>query len=115
MQKGGKLGFRLATGVKNPAPVSRFVFEIDSKQDAKTLFAHMMTIEGFQLIDPFHNDSLAKSRANPTETCVHCLTICNYLTVYEAAHLPRNCLGRHSRTKTWLVTPKHYHEFEWHS
>lgn len=69
LQKSGKLGFRLATGVKNPAPVSRFMFEIDSKQDAQTLFAHMMTIEGFQLIDPFHNDSLAKSRANPTETC----------------------------------------------
>ena len=76
LQKGGKLGFRLATGVQNPAPVSRFVFEVDSKQDAKTLFTYMMTVKGFQLIDPFHNDSLAKSRANPTETCAHCFTTC---------------------------------------
>jgi hypothetical protein len=63
------MGFRLCTGVKNSAPVSRFVFEVHSEKDARSLFAHMMSVEGFQLIDPFHSDpvSLEYSRAHPTE------------------------------------------------
>jgi hypothetical protein len=69
MQTSGKLGFRLARAVKKPGPVSRLVVELNSKQDAKSVFAHLMTIEGFQIIDPFHTESLAEARRNPTETC----------------------------------------------
>lgn len=77
LQKSGSLGFRLATGVKNPAPVSRLVFEVESKQSAKKLFAHMMSVEGFKIIDPFHTDGLAQSRENPAETSALLLQPCS--------------------------------------
>jgi hypothetical protein len=81
------MGFRLATQVKTPAPVSRFVFEVDSKQDARSLFSHMMSVDGFQIIDPFHGDptSLAYSRAHPTEKCASC-------QLSSLVYVPRLCL-----------------------